>query len=119
MPQIKRRNPFKYKANKVVKQPKTSRTEMNPITRAFVVGAVVASRDGYGSAKGLADRMARTQPGLSALVRRVEERARDGGFDLWDPYTYCTSSAMALRLSRFNELRHHFHSGEANEHLAR
>ena len=54
---MNRRKPFKYKQNKVVKSPKTPRTEMAPITRAFVVGAIVALRDGYASAKALSQRL--------------------------------------------------------------
>jgi hypothetical protein len=53
MTNLKRRKPFKYKANKVVKVPKTARKEMTPIQRAFVAGAVIASRDGYASANAL------------------------------------------------------------------
>ncbi len=61
---------------------------MNLITRAFVVGAVLASRDGYASAKALAPLIKRSQTGLSALIRRVEERARDRNFNLWEPILY-------------------------------
>src|SRR4051812_46352259 len=88
MPKINRRKQFQYKQNKTVRPNKTSRTEMDPITRAFVVGAVLASRDGYASTRALAARMPHTQQGLSALVRRIESRAKDGGFDIWDPTLY-------------------------------
>ena len=88
MSAINRRKPFSYKQNKVQKLPKTSRTEIHPITRAFVVGAVLASRDGYASATALAARMPHTQPGLSALIRRVETKAREGNFDTRDPILY-------------------------------
>jgi hypothetical protein len=82
MSQINRRKPYKYKENKVVKVSKTSREEMTPIQRAFIAGAVLASRDGYASARALSKRMKQTQPGISAVVRRVEKRAEEGGFDL-------------------------------------
>jgi transposase len=88
MSQINRRKPYKYKENKVVKVPKTSRKEMTPIQRAFIAGAVLASRDGYASARALSKRMKQTQPGISAVVRRVEKRAEEGGFDLWDSILY-------------------------------
>lgn len=88
MAKINRRKPFKYKENKVIKPPKTPRTEMTAVQRAFVVGAVVASRDGYASANALSTLMDRSQSNLSALVRRVENRAREGGFDIWDEILY-------------------------------
>jgi hypothetical protein len=47
MPKLNRRKPFAYKQDKVIKPPKTSRREMSAVQRAFVVGAIVASRDGY------------------------------------------------------------------------
>ncbi|KAF1972838.1 hypothetical protein BU23DRAFT_568679 [Bimuria novae-zelandiae CBS 107.79] len=74
MASITRRKPYKYKQDKVTKPPKTSRTEMSAVQRAFVVGAIVASRDGYASANALSKRMPQTQSGLSRLVQR---RGRD------------------------------------------
>ncbi|KAF2825721.1 hypothetical protein CC86DRAFT_382726 [Ophiobolus disseminans] len=88
MTNLKRRKPFKYKDNKVVKIPKTARTEMTPIQRAFICGAVLASRDGYASANALAKRMTHTQPGISKVVRTVEQRAKDSGLNLWDSVLY-------------------------------
>lgn len=88
MTYIKRRKSFKYKQDRVVKLNKTSRTELNLITRAFVVGAVLASRDGYASANALAGLMQRNQSNLSALIRRVAQHAKDGNFDIWDPILY-------------------------------
>jgi hypothetical protein len=82
MSTINRRKPYQYKQNRVAKPPATSRKEMNPVTRAFVVGAIVASRDGYASATALLTLMPPTQQGLSALVRRVEQRAKDSSFNL-------------------------------------
>jgi hypothetical protein len=52
------------------------------VQRAFVVGAVVAARDGYASANALSQLMPHTQQGLSALVTRVEKRARERDLDL-------------------------------------
>lgn len=88
MAKINRRKPFKYKEDKVVKPPKTLRVEMTAVQRAFVVGAIVASRDSYASATALAKRMQQTQPGLSALVRRIERRAEERGCDLWADIIY-------------------------------
>ena len=93
MPTTSRRKPFKYKQNRITKAPKTSRTKLSPIARAFVVGAVLASRDGYASAKALAARMGRTQQGLSSLIQRVEQRVKDSGFNIW------TLSSMKLSLA--------------------
>jgi len=72
MSTINRCKPYQHKQNRVAKPPATSRKEMNPVTRAFVVGAIVASRDRYASATALLTLMLPTQQGLSALVRRVE-----------------------------------------------
>ena len=44
---ISRRKTFRYKENKVVEPPKTSRTEMSAIKRAFVMGAVIGMRGDY------------------------------------------------------------------------
>src|SRR3954465_10698222 len=85
---IKRRKQYKYKQNKTARPNKTSRTEMHPITRAFVCGAIIASRDGYASATALAGLLPYTQPSMSALVRRVESKARESGLDIWDPILY-------------------------------
>jgi hypothetical protein len=82
MSTINRCKPYQYKQNRVAKLPVTSRKEMNPVTRAFVVSAIVASRDGYASAAALLTLMLPTQQGLSALVRRVEQRAKDDSFNL-------------------------------------
>ncbi|KAF1934694.1 hypothetical protein EJ02DRAFT_507396 [Clathrospora elynae] len=88
MANLKRRKPFKYKANKAVKIPKTTRKEMTPIQRAFIAGAVIAARDGYASANALAKQMDQTQPGISKVVRTVERRAKEGGFNLWEDILY-------------------------------
>jgi len=60
MPNLSRRKPFKYKQNKTAKIPKSSRTELTAVQRAFIVGAIVASRDGYVSANALSQRMQRS-----------------------------------------------------------
>ncbi|KAF2825263.1 hypothetical protein CC86DRAFT_456492 [Ophiobolus disseminans] len=85
---IKRRKPFKYKNDTLQKVNKTSRTEMSPIQRAFAVGAIIASRDGYASARALAPLMQRSRTNLSNLVRRVEKRATDRELNLWDSILY-------------------------------
>jgi hypothetical protein len=68
MASINRRKPFNYKQNKVTKPPKTSRTEMSAVQRAFVVGAIVASHDGYASAAALLERMPQMQSGLLSVT---------------------------------------------------
>ena len=88
MAKITRRKPFQYKKDKVIHHPKTSRTEIRPETRAFIVGAIIASRDGYASANALSKKRSRSQSNLSELVRRVESRALESGFNLWDPILY-------------------------------
>jgi hypothetical protein len=88
MANLSRRKPFKYKQNKVVRSPKTARTEMSAVQRAFIVGAVVVSRDGYASATALSKRMPHSQPGLTKLINRIEKRAEEGGFNLWDEVLY-------------------------------
>jgi len=88
MPVLKRRKPFKYKDDKIVKPSKSSRTEMSAVQRAFVVGAVVASRDGYASTNALSKLMQRDQSGLSKLVRRIEKKAEEGNHDIWDSMLY-------------------------------
>ena len=74
---ISRRKPFKYKVNKTVKPPKTSRTEMSPILRAFVVGAISGMRGDYASQRDLASTLNRTQQGSSKLLQRVERKAEE------------------------------------------
>jgi hypothetical protein len=88
LPKMKRRKPFQYKQNRVTKTPKTSRQEMSVAARAFVVGAIVASRDGYASARKLAELMPFSQQGISAVVSRIEERARENGANIWDSMLY-------------------------------
>ncbi|KAF1978970.1 hypothetical protein BU23DRAFT_647668 [Bimuria novae-zelandiae CBS 107.79] len=61
---------------------------MSAVQRAFVVGAIVASRDGYASANALSKRMPQTQLGLSRLVQRIERKAQEGGHNLWDEILY-------------------------------
>ena len=82
MSNLNRRKPFKYKENKVVKINKTSRVEMTPVQRAFVVGAIIGSRNRYASASALAERMPQSRQGLSQLVQRVIKRAEEGGYNL-------------------------------------
>ncbi|KAF1942878.1 hypothetical protein EJ02DRAFT_502573 [Clathrospora elynae] len=82
------RKPFAYKQNQIVKPPKTSCTEINLITHAFVVGTIIAARNSYASAKALAPILHRNRSNLSALVRCVEQRAKDGALYLWVPILY-------------------------------
>jgi hypothetical protein len=83
-----RRKPSQYKRGKVIHHHKTSRIEIRPETRAFIVGAIIASRDGYASTNALSKKLSRSQSNLSELERRVESRALKGGFNLWDPILY-------------------------------
>jgi hypothetical protein len=53
MAKIILRKPFQYKKDKVIPHPKTSRTEIQPETRAFIVGVIIALHDGYASANAL------------------------------------------------------------------
>ncbi|KAF2627242.1 hypothetical protein BU25DRAFT_469715 [Macroventuria anomochaeta] len=85
---ISRRKNFKYKENKVVKPPKTGRTELTVVERAFAVGAITGLRGGYASVGDLANAMGRTTTALSNLINRVEKkRANIDGF-LWDSILY-------------------------------
>ncbi|KAF1976469.1 hypothetical protein BU23DRAFT_596891 [Bimuria novae-zelandiae CBS 107.79] len=85
---ISRRKTFKYKENRVVKPPKTSRTEMSAIRRAFVMGAVIGMRGDYASQQDLANTIGRTQQGISKLVKRIEQKAADLSVALWDEILY-------------------------------
>ncbi|KAF2818565.1 hypothetical protein CC86DRAFT_375765 [Ophiobolus disseminans] len=88
MPNLNWRKPYKYKDNKVVKAPKTLRKEMSAVQRAFVVGAIVASRNGYASARALSNLMPQSRQGLSQLVQRITKRAEESGLSLWDNILY-------------------------------
>ncbi|KAJ4318743.1 hypothetical protein N0V94_004257 [Neodidymelliopsis sp. IMI 364377] len=81
---ISRQKKLKYKENKVIKPPKTSRTEMPPTMRAFLCGAITAMRGGYVSLGDLAKQVNRDQSGLSKLYQRVEQKAEDLSLQLWD-----------------------------------
>jgi hypothetical protein len=61
---------------------------MSAVTRAFLVGAYVASRDGYASQQDLATLVQRTHPAICKLIRRTEEKAIASKLDLWDPILY-------------------------------
>ena len=52
---ITRQKKLQYKENKVVKPPKTSRTEMSPEMRAFLCGAITGMRGAYASLTDLAN----------------------------------------------------------------
>ena len=61
---------------------------MSAVQRAFVVGAVVASRDSCASTNALSKLMQRGQSGLSKVVRHIEKKAEEGTYDIWDPILY-------------------------------
>jgi hypothetical protein len=89
MPKLNRRKPFAYKQDKVVKLSQTSHREMSAVQRAFVVGAIVASRDGYASARALSTHiMPQSRQALSQQVQRVEKKADDLGREIWDEILY-------------------------------
>ena len=85
---ITRWKKFKYKENKVVKPPKTSRTEMSPEMRAFLCGAITGMRGAYASLTDLANQVNRDQSGLSKLYKRVTEKAEELSVQLWDEILY-------------------------------
>ena len=85
---IQRRKKFKYKENKIVKPPKTSRTEMSPVMRAFVVGAITGMQGDYASQTELANTVNRTQQGISKLLQRVEQKAQTLSVNIWDEILY-------------------------------
>ena len=102
---ISRRKPFKYKENKVVKPPKTSRTEMTEVERAFAVGAITGMRGDYASIRGLATTMGRSNPALIKLLQRVEAKAEELGTKLWDQTLYSTNPGRGRTtlLSQLND----------------
>ncbi|KAF1936761.1 hypothetical protein EJ02DRAFT_427223 [Clathrospora elynae] len=85
---ISRCKPYKYKTDCVIKPPRTSQTEISAVTRAFLVGAYVASCNGYVSQRDLATLVQRTQPAICKLIRRTEEKAIASGLDLWNSILY-------------------------------
>ena len=88
MPILGRKN-FKYKQKKnVVKPPKTSRTEMSPVMRAFCVGAMTAMRGDYTSHKDLATQVSRTQTALSKLLQRIEKKRVEHCCAIWEEILY-------------------------------
>ncbi|CAG5158125.1 uncharacterized protein ALTATR162_LOCUS4995 [Alternaria atra] len=85
---ISRRKTFKYKENKVVKPPRTGRTELTAIERAFAVGALTGMRGDYSSQRELADTIGRGKATISELLKRVEMKAEEQGVFLWDEIFY-------------------------------
>ena len=82
------RKTFKYKENKIVKSPKTGRTELTPVERAFAVGAITGMRGDYDSHRALAEVMGRSKGTISTLLQRVEKKAKELDTFLWDTILY-------------------------------
>ena len=89
---ISRRKPRKYKENKVIKVPKTSRTELTVVERAFAMGAISALRGDYASINDLAKSMCRSNPALYKLQQRIDYKAEALGTQLWDQVNYITET---------------------------
>jgi hypothetical protein len=85
---ITRWKKFKYKENKVIKPPKTSRTEMSPEMRAFLCGAIIAMRGAYTSLTDLANQVNRDQSSIFKLYKRVTKKAEELSVQLWDEVLY-------------------------------
>ncbi|EDU46141.1 HTH-Tnp-Tc3-2 domain containing protein [Pyrenophora tritici-repentis] len=82
---LNRRKPFKYKLTRTLRVSKTSRTEIPPKTRAFIAGAALL---GNVSHHAIAAALHRDRSGISKLMKRIEDKAESGGFDLWDPVLF-------------------------------
>jgi hypothetical protein len=82
---VNRRKSFKYKSTPKKRVSKTSRTEIPAETRAFIAGAVLF---GNASQHSLAATLHRGQSSISEMLKRVKDKADEGGFDLWDPVLY-------------------------------
>jgi len=78
MSHLNRRKPYAYKVHKKV-APKTTRTEMPAVQRAFAVGAIIA---GGASHNSIAKLIGRDQSGITKLVKRTTERAAASRVDL-------------------------------------
>jgi hypothetical protein len=85
---ITRWKKFKYKENKVIKPPKTSRTEISPEMRAFLCGAIIGMRGAYASLTDLANQVNRDQSGIFKLYKRVTKKAEELSIRLWDEVLY-------------------------------
>jgi hypothetical protein len=85
---ISHRKSFKYKQNKHFRAPKTNRTELTVVERAFAVGALTAMRGDYTSQHQLARTMGRSQGTLSELLQRIQEKAGNRTVALWDEILY-------------------------------
>jgi transposase len=79
---LSRRKPFKYKNTRTLRVLKTSRTEIPPETRAFIAGAALLRNISHHT---IAATLHRDRSGISKLVKRIQEKAESGGFNLWDP----------------------------------
>ncbi|KAF2002013.1 hypothetical protein P154DRAFT_521183 [Amniculicola lignicola CBS 123094] len=84
MAQINRRKPYKYKVHKE-RRYKTPRRELNPIQRAFAVGATT---HGNASQRSTAALLGVEQGTISKLITRTKERAETSGLPLDDPQLY-------------------------------
>ena len=85
---ISRRKKFNYHGNKKKTYPRTNRTEMSVVERAFAVGALTAMRGDYATQRDLARTMGRQQGSLSKLLHRVEAKVYNNTVALWDEIVY-------------------------------
>ena len=82
---LNRRKPFQYKPTRTPRVSKTSRTEIPPETRAFIAGAALL---GNVSHHAIAAALHRDRSGISKLVKRIQDKAESGHFDIWDPVLF-------------------------------
>ncbi|KAF2621961.1 hypothetical protein BU25DRAFT_426074 [Macroventuria anomochaeta] len=85
---ISHRKSFKYKQNKVVKQPRIGRTELTAVEHAFTIGALMSIRGDYDSQHKLAEAMGFSKGKLTMFAQRVEKEAEGLGVFLWDEILY-------------------------------
>ena len=85
---IQRRKNFKYKENKVIKPPRTNRTELSACARAFAMGALMGMRGIYASQGQLSSAMGRSKGTLTMLSQRVVKKSEELNVQLWDEILY-------------------------------
>ncbi|KAF2622863.1 hypothetical protein BU25DRAFT_494728 [Macroventuria anomochaeta] len=85
---VLRREKFNYHGNKVKKYPKTNRTELSHVARAFAMGSLITLRGNITSQHQLATKMGRAQSSLSELLSRTEKKAAEKTVALWDEILY-------------------------------
>ncbi|KAF1939231.1 hypothetical protein EJ02DRAFT_457178 [Clathrospora elynae] len=79
------RKPFQYKPPRTPRVSKTSRTEISLETRAFIASAALL---GNVSDQAIAAALYRDRSGISKLMKRIQDNAESGDFDIWDPVLF-------------------------------